>query len=78
MGQTKHDVLARSQLLQLTNSLLLRIMLTLASPLKQGVGSAINRLNDVVAMIAEVRSIADSLCSSADRRAKYEEKSVTL
>ncbi|KAJ0799266.1 putative aldolase-type TIM barrel, thiamine phosphate synthase superfamily [Helianthus annuus] len=26
-----------------------------------GVGSAINKLNDVVAMIAEVRSIADSL-----------------
>jgi len=64
--------------LQLTNSLLLRIMLTLASPLKQGVGSAINRLNDVVAMIAEVRSIADSLGSSADRRTKSEEKSVTL
>ncbi|XP_011010418.1 PREDICTED: uncharacterized protein ycf23-like [Populus euphratica] len=43
-----------------------------------GVGSAINRLNDVVAMIAEVRSIADSLGSSADRRTKSEEKSVTL
>lgn len=53
-------------------------MLTLASPLKQGVGSAINRLNDVVAMIAEVRSIADSLGSSADRLTKSEEKSVAL
>ncbi|KAJ6728388.1 hypothetical protein OIU74_006437 [Salix koriyanagi] len=43
-----------------------------------GVGSAINRLNDVVAMIAEVRSIADSLGSSADRHSKSEEKSMTL
>ncbi|KAJ6979425.1 uncharacterized protein ycf23 [Populus alba] len=43
-----------------------------------GVGSAINRLNDVVAMIAEVRSIADSLGSSADRLTKSEEKSVAL
>ncbi|KAB5534255.1 hypothetical protein DKX38_017341 [Salix brachista] len=43
-----------------------------------GVGSAINRLNDVVAMIAEVRSIADSLGRSADRHSKSEEKSVTL
>lgn len=31
----------------------------------QGVGSAVNKLNDVVAMIAEVRSIADSLTPSA-------------
>ncbi|KAJ6416812.1 hypothetical protein OIU84_002650 [Salix udensis] len=43
-----------------------------------GVGSAINRLNDVVAMIAEVRSIADSLGSSADRHSKSEEQSMTL
>ncbi|KAJ6770059.1 hypothetical protein OIU79_020834 [Salix purpurea] len=43
-----------------------------------GVGSAINRLNDVVAMIAEVRSIADSLGSSADRHSKSEGKSMTL
>lgn len=27
----------------------------------QGIGSAVNKLNDVVAMIAEVRSIADSM-----------------
>lgn len=27
----------------------------------QGVGSAVNKLNDVVAMIAEVKSIADAL-----------------
>ena len=27
----------------------------------QGVGSAINKLNDVVAMIAEVRSISEAL-----------------
>ncbi|XP_065879780.1 uncharacterized protein ycf23-like [Euphorbia lathyris] len=32
-----------------------------------GVGSAVNRLNDVVAMIAEVRRIADSIGISADR-----------
>ncbi|CAK9321184.1 unnamed protein product [Citrullus colocynthis] len=32
-----------------------------------GVGSAVNKLNDVVAMIAEVRSIADSLAPSAAR-----------
>lgn len=29
----------------------------------QGVGSAVNKLNDVVAMIAEVKSIAESLNS---------------
>ncbi|CAI8583983.1 unnamed protein product [Vicia faba] len=33
-----------------------------------GVGSAVNRLNDVVAMIAEVRSIADSLKTSFQTR----------
>lgn len=27
----------------------------------QGVGSAVNKLNDLIAMIAEVRSIADAL-----------------
>ncbi|KAK9268001.1 hypothetical protein L1049_010439 [Liquidambar formosana] len=32
-----------------------------------GVGSAVNRLNNVVAMIAEVRSIADALSKSAGR-----------
>ncbi|CAK7350244.1 unnamed protein product [Dovyalis caffra] len=43
-----------------------------------GVGSAINKLNDVVAMIAEVRSIADSLGISAYRYTSSEEKSLTL
>ena len=33
--------------------------------LMQGVGSAVNKLNNVVAMIAEVRSIADSLAPTA-------------
>ncbi|KAF5944789.1 hypothetical protein HYC85_018866 [Camellia sinensis] len=33
-----------------------------------GVGSAINKLNDVVAMVAEVRSIADSLGISSGRQ----------
>lgn len=33
----------------------------------QGVGSAINKLNDVIAMIAEVRSIANSLEVCSDR-----------
>jgi selenophosphate synthetase-related protein len=38
----------------------------LCSPLwLQGVGSAINKLNDVVAMIAEVRSIAEALGTSS-------------
>ncbi|KAJ0017362.1 hypothetical protein Pint_10014 [Pistacia integerrima] len=43
-----------------------------------GVGSAINKLNDVVAMVAEVRSLADSLSMSANRRAVPEEKSFKL
>ena len=44
---------------------------------KQGVGSAVNRLNDVVAMIAEVRSIASSLGrASADRHSPYEEETL--
>ncbi|KAG5537184.1 hypothetical protein RHGRI_024573 [Rhododendron griersonianum] len=43
-----------------------------------GVGSAINKLNDVVAMIAEVRSIADSLGISSDRQTVVEEKALTL
>ncbi|KAL5577194.1 hypothetical protein UlMin_018893 [Ulmus minor] len=42
-----------------------------------GVGSAINKLNDVVAMIAEVRSIADSL-ESAGRLTASEEQSLKL
>lgn len=44
----------------------------------QGVGSAINKLNDVVAMIAEVRSIADSLGISSDRQTVVEEKALRL
>lgn len=46
--------------------------------LSQGVGSAVNKLNDVVAMIAEVRNIADSLGISADRHATPEERILTL
>ncbi|KAK2642797.1 hypothetical protein Ddye_024560 [Dipteronia dyeriana] len=41
-----------------------------------GVGSAINKLNDVVAMIAEVRSIANSLNISANRQNASEEESL--
>ncbi|XP_050233951.1 uncharacterized protein ycf23-like [Mercurialis annua] len=43
-----------------------------------GVGSAINKLNDVIAMIAEVRSIADSLGNSVNRIATTEEKNLTV
>lgn len=44
-----------------------------------GVGSAINKLNDVVAMIAEVRSIADSLSLSVPtRRSSIEKKIIQL
>ncbi|PRQ29407.1 putative aldolase-type TIM barrel [Rosa chinensis] len=45
-----------------------------------GVGSAVNKLNDVVAMIAEVRSISDSLGASAGtgRRSTSEEKTLKL
>ncbi|GLU13954.1 hypothetical protein SLE2022_305570 [Rubroshorea leprosula] len=39
-----------------------------------GVGSAINKLNDAIAMVAEVRNIAESLSTAADRKARYEEK----
>ncbi|GMP71934.1 hypothetical protein CsSME_00030163 [Camellia sinensis var. sinensis] len=41
-----------------------------------GVGSAINKLNDVVAMVAEVRSIADSLGISSGRQTVVEEKTL--
>ncbi|CAN0853916.1 Uncharacterized protein ycf23 [Linum grandiflorum] len=42
-----------------------------------GVGSAINKLNDVVAMIAEVRSIADSLgIVSVDRSSSLSEEKI--
>ncbi|GAV91851.1 DUF561 domain-containing protein [Cephalotus follicularis] len=43
-----------------------------------GVGSAVNKLNDVVAMIAEVRSIADSLTLSSVRHATSGERSLKL
>lgn len=44
-----------------------------------GVGSAINKLNDVVAMIAEVKSIANSLEVSSDKPSLLEEiKSLRL
>lgn len=39
-----------------------------------GVGSAINKLNDVVAMIAEVRSISNSLASAGKRAATKEQR----
>lgn len=44
----------------------------------QGVGSAINKLNDVVAMIAEVRSISDSLASAGKVYAMTNEQSLKL
>ncbi|CAI0475110.1 unnamed protein product [Linum tenue] len=43
-----------------------------------GVGSAINKLNDVVAMIAQVRSTAASLGISADRSSLANEKIVSV
>ncbi|KAM7500661.1 hypothetical protein LguiA_025075 [Lonicera macranthoides] len=43
-----------------------------------GVGSAINKLNNVVAMIAEVRSIADSLQVSSDIKNETEKKHLRL
>ncbi|KAK4271817.1 hypothetical protein QN277_020452 [Acacia crassicarpa] len=43
-----------------------------------GVGSAVNKLNDVVAMIAEVRGIADSLQTPLQRRVAPEEETQRL
>ncbi|KAK7813304.1 uncharacterized protein CFP56_005562 [Quercus suber] len=43
-----------------------------------GVGSAVNKLNDVVAMIAEVRSIANSLEASAGRHNTSEARALRL
>ncbi|XP_059669049.1 uncharacterized protein ycf23-like [Cornus florida] len=43
-----------------------------------GVGSAINKLNDVVAMIAEVRSIANSLDISTVRQNVTKEKTLRI
>ncbi|KAM1796477.1 hypothetical protein ACFX11_036715 [Malus domestica] len=43
-----------------------------------GIGSAVNKLNDVVAMIAEVRSISNSLGASAGRLTAAEEQVLKL
>ncbi|KAL9249668.1 hypothetical protein AKJ16_DCAP08787 [Drosera capensis] len=43
--------------------------------IEKGVGSAVNKLNDVVAMIAVVRSIADSIC---ERKTMTEETTLRL
>ncbi|CAI9787994.1 unnamed protein product [Fraxinus pennsylvanica] len=43
-----------------------------------GVGSAVNKLNNVVAMIAEVKSIAESLAFSNSKRNAFEESNLTL
>ncbi|XP_073030560.1 uncharacterized protein ycf23-like isoform X2 [Primulina eburnea] len=43
-----------------------------------GVGSAVNKLNDVVAMIAEVKSIAQSLNLSTMEKVVFEENSLRL
>ncbi|KAK6268509.1 hypothetical protein QUC31_012669 [Theobroma cacao] len=40
-----------------------------------GVGSAVNKLNDVIAMVAEVRSIAEALSTVADRQTTTRERS---
>lgn len=44
----------------------------------QGVGSAVNKLNDVVAMIAEVRSIANSLVLLVGRHTTTTSKEQTI
>lgn len=44
----------------------------------QGVGSAVNKLNDVVAMIAEVRNIANSLNISETEKAVPKDKSLNV
>lgn len=44
----------------------------------QGVGSAVNKLNDVVAMVAEVTSIAQSLSSLTRNQTLYDEKSLRI
>uniref|UniRef100_A0A7N2LQ87 Uncharacterized protein ycf23 n=1 Tax=Quercus lobata TaxID=97700 RepID=A0A7N2LQ87_QUELO len=43
-----------------------------------GVGSAVNKLNDLVAMITEVRSIANSLETSAGRHSTSEARALRL
>ncbi|WRX26735.1 putative protein family Ycf23 - like 1 [Theobroma cacao] len=43
-----------------------------------GVGSAVNKLNDVIAMVAEVRSIAESLSTVADRQTTTRERSFNV
>lgn len=44
----------------------------------QGVGSAVNKLNDVVAMIAEVKNIAESLSSLSKNQPVFHERTLTL
>ena len=44
----------------------------------QGVGSAVNKLNDVIAMVAEVRSIAESLSMTADKQTTSKERSLKM
>ncbi|XWS12383.1 hypothetical protein CRYUN_Cryun37aG0085400 [Craigia yunnanensis] len=43
-----------------------------------GVGSAVNKLNDIIAMVAEVRSIAESLSMAADKQTTCEERSFKM
>ncbi|XP_022723380.1 uncharacterized protein ycf23-like isoform X1 [Durio zibethinus] len=43
-----------------------------------GVGSAVNKLNDVIAMVAEVRSIAESLSMAADKQTLSKERSFKM
>ncbi|XVF25498.1 hypothetical protein REPUB_Repub13aG0217800 [Reevesia pubescens] len=43
-----------------------------------GVGSAVNKLNDVIAMVAEVRSIAESLSITADKQTTSNERSFKM
>ncbi|KAL4627512.1 hypothetical protein ACB092_05G170500 [Castanea dentata] len=43
-----------------------------------GVGSAVNKLNDVVAMFSDVRSIANSLEASASRHSTSEARALRL
>ncbi|KAJ8762072.1 hypothetical protein K2173_006736 [Erythroxylum novogranatense] len=43
-----------------------------------GVGSAVNKLDNIVAMIAEVRSIADSMNIAAKKHTTYDKKTLKL
>ena len=44
----------------------------------QGVGSAVNKLNDVVAMIAEVKSIAESLSNLSKKKPALDGRTLRL